>query len=147
VMDNTEMNRIIAEKVHGWHIATGSEMYPGFGCIEGDCWFDSDDNLRWSVYSCGEFPGEDDRVYSPATNIAQAFEAAETWRKVDKDHREWVLSSPSGPSRGWVKHPLKWEALFTEGNGDCEGHSDTDPAYAITEALVKAVSDEVSDDG
>jgi len=125
VRDNKEMSRIVAEKVMGW----GRKHRPWTHDI--DSWVTAS-----GVFGCRVLE------YSPPTNIAQAFEAAETWRKVDEDHREWGLSSPSGPSRGHVRHPMEWDALFTEGDCDWEGYSDSDPAFAITEALVKAVSDD-----
>ena len=128
-MNNQEMAKVLAEKVMGWHVARGSETYPGQGYIEGDYWFDSADNQRWSVDSCGEFQGEDDRVYSPATNIAQAIEALKHW----------------GPGRMWRIEKTSAEVVKVQ-LWDCDGipaggTDGFDLASTITRALVKAVSD------
>ena len=120
-MDNKEMNRIVAEKVHGWHRqpwnAWNKDAKPLYGF-----WADEKDTFQESLEG-----------YSPATNIAQAFEAIEAWR--DKTGRHWDISSPvfGGDEKFYC-------AIYHLADGEDWARADT-PAQAITEALVKAVSD------
>jgi len=131
-MDNKEMNRIVAEKVHGWHRqpwnAWNKDAKPLYGF-----WADEKDTFQESLDG-----------YDPATNIAQAFEAAEAFRIQHGDAEcRWTFYSPMGGDS-------EYEANIILNDPDSkkdyhrinyEGDADT-PAQAITEALVKAVSDE-----
>jgi len=132
MMDNREMAKVLAE-MQGWHVARGSETYPGQGYIEGDYWFDSADNQRWSVDSCGEFQGEDDRVYSPASNIAQAIEALRYWRSDIRSCRRWTIDEQGGISHVALREDNRPISVVIG--------PEQELPRVITEALVEAVSD------
>ena len=120
-MDNREMAKVLAE-MQGWELRREPFV---------DEWYDS------KGFWCGMVPNieapPEDGAYDPATNIAQAIEAIEAWR--DKTGRHWDISSPvfGGDDKFCC-------AIYHLVDGEDWARADT-PAQAITEALVKAVSD------
>ena len=120
-MTNGEMNTFIAEKVHGWH-----KERIEFGVGKRWIWFDASGEKQISV-----------RSYSPATNVAQAIEAAKVWRGQDAASRSWVVRSPCDGIEAFYVATL---GILT--TAKCAG-AET-PALAICDALVKAVSDDLA---
>ena len=117
MMDNNEMNRIVAEKVMGW------EQKPFASPHMVEIWVDNRGRNRIGIAS-----------YSPATNVAQAFEALQAWTAVDRKIRTWSIESMLC---GEDVYPVY---LGLSGVITWRGYAET-PALAITEALVKAVRD------
>lgn len=122
-MDKQEMSRIVAEKVMGWPIGDYWEYKQPHPVIE-DC-----GQVLYLIVGCKSVE------YDPATNVAQAIEAAEVWRKKNSN-TFWDVCSPLDDEG--------WDCTIYVRDFPAEGiHAVADtPALAITEALVNAVSDE-----
>jgi len=126
-MTNVEMANILATKVHGWELRRTPFS---------DEWYDS--NGFW----CGMVPNIDeppeDGSYNPPTNIAQAFEAIKAYCAKHKRTRFEMtrLYMPVDKAPYWVADLSDWDSR------DHWCAKAPTPEQAITEALVKAVSDD-----
>jgi len=126
-MDDHEMNRIIAEKVMGLYRKWGDDRFGEWHNENNIC-----------MYRSNIHGHQDKPVYSPATDVAQAFEALAVWKKRSITN-SWGLSSI---------HPLHGRGYIISLIGDsipgyraC-GASGERLSLVVTEALVKAVSDD-----
>ena len=110
-MDNNEMAKVLAE-MQGWKRIRQSGS---------EVWRITEERKILALF------------YDPATDVSQAIEAVEAWR--DKTGRHWDISSPvfGGDEKFYC-------AIYHLADGEDWARADT-PAQAITEALVKAVSD------
>jgi len=124
-MDNREMSGIVAEKVHGWKCVLYTEPY-------GFVWHDEDGEYKKST-----------EMYDPAANIAQAIDAVNVWLDgLGKD--DSVGAAFWNLSRGTEDKTVLAEIHIAPEN-KAERYYQAEAAIealAITEALVKAVSDE-----
>ena len=126
-MNDEEMNRIIAEKVMGFHWVAdyGTGHYSPTGA-----WLDSSGGVQYWT-----------EVWEPTENVAQAIEAVEGWRGNIKG-RFWKLESPFHHPDGDIDKEFQ---VFIHWDDDYYHSLDAlgeTPALAICNALVKAVSDE-----
>ena len=114
IMNNREIDGIIAEKMMGWWLYNAGD-YPL------SCWMNSVDEVV-----------VDQAEYKPTINIAQAIEAIEQYCK--SESKLFILRYSS---------PEPWRLSLGDGEGLLVAvtYGNT-PALAICEALVKAVSDD-----
>ncbi len=122
-MDSNKMNRIVATKVMGYK-------------LEFDTWQDANGlDTGMTEYFEGAF-----NPYNPTTNVAQAFEAVEVYCDTHSAENRQIPGSGmilelSGKRDDWVA--VLHDPLFDGWKGEA-----ATVAFAITEALVKAVCDE-----
>ena len=125
-MTNEEMSRIIAEKVMGWKFHWG---------------YTEDEPSEWRDIA-GEFQ-RDESSWDPPGNITQAIKAIEKFCD-DREPAGWYLRRPLFaesrlPGHWHVALIWDWESRPEDW---CHEFFNNDPALAICDALVKAVSDD-----
>ena len=118
-MTNSEIDRLVAEKVMGWHI----DEY-GEGWLTSDGKWARDASSLHSILTDGEY-------WHPSTNIAQAMEALEPLGKLGY----YLVLSQNGFSKGWVAKLVNSD----NPNKDRRSWWAYTPAAAICLAIVGAV--------